>query len=107
MRLSGSAIGRRSMPEMRFTIRWPDGRQECCYSPSLVIKEHLEPGESYLLADFLDRSSTALGIASDRVRAKYGFPCTRALGQLALIEQACARYSDQADARVLIEFFEE
>ncbi len=27
------------MPEMRFVIAWPDGREETCYSPSLVIRD--------------------------------------------------------------------
>ena len=35
------------MPEMRFVIRWPDGRRESCYSPSLVIRDFLREGESY------------------------------------------------------------
>ena len=93
------------MPEMRFRIRWPDGRQEACYSPSLVIKEFFAPGESYRLPDFLARSRDALTIASERVRARYGFPCSRALGQLGRIE-AEARDQDPAGA-VLIEGFEE
>ena len=29
------------MPEMSFDISWPDGSIERCYSPSLVIKDHL------------------------------------------------------------------
>ena len=60
------------MPEMRFVIRWPDGVVESCYSPSLVVKEFFAPGESYPLADFVERSRTALHIASERVEAKYG-----------------------------------
>ena len=52
------------MPEMRFHIRWPNGTVETCYSPSLVVKDFFSPGESYALADFLQRSRTALGIAS-------------------------------------------
>ena len=52
------------MPEMRFRIRWPDGRLETCYSPSLVVKDYLVEGESYTLADFLDRSRAALSIAA-------------------------------------------
>jgi uncharacterized repeat protein (TIGR04042 family) len=40
------------MPEMRFIIRWPDGRQESCYSPSLVIRDFLREGESYPVPDF-------------------------------------------------------
>ena len=26
------------MPEMTFAVRWPDGRVEECYSPSLVVQ---------------------------------------------------------------------
>ena len=81
------------MPEMRFVIRWPDGEEVSCYSPSLVVKDYLVPGASYGLADFVDRSRIALGIASQRVQAKYGVPCSRALGQLRDIE---ARASDFA-----------
>ncbi len=95
------------MPEMRFRIRWPDGVLETCYSPSLVIKEHLSPGESYALADFVDRTRTALLIASDRVLAKYGRPCALALSQLARIEVAGGAYAGHPDARVLVDGFEE
>jgi uncharacterized repeat protein (TIGR04042 family) len=55
------------MPEMWFVVRWPDGSSETCYSPSLVIKEHFSEGGVYGVEDFLDRSRTALRIASDRV----------------------------------------
>jgi uncharacterized repeat protein (TIGR04042 family) len=85
---------------MRFEIVWPDGQRETCYSPSLVVQEHLTPGEAYTVADFFARSRTALVIASDRVRAKYGFPCSRAMGQLARIEAAATRYADDPQARV-------
>lgn len=95
------------MPEMHFHIRWPDGESERCYSPSLVIKEHFEPGQSYDLADFLGRSRLALTIASDRVRARYGHPCSLALGQLARIEARAARYRSAPAAAVHVERFEE
>ena len=95
------------MPEMRFHIQWPDGTRESCYSPSLVVTEHFAPGESYALADFLARSQTALHIASDRVKAKYGRACSLALGQLARIEAGCARFADIEDARVRVEAFEQ
>ncbi len=95
------------MPEMRFHIRWPDGRREACYSPSLVIKDYLAPGQSYPLADFLERSRTALTIASDRVQAKYGMACSRALGQLARIEAEAARFAAESGATVSVEAFEE
>lgn len=90
------------MPEMRFTIRWPDGTDESCYSPSLVIRDYFAPGESYALADFLAKSREALTIASQRVEARYGFPCSRAMGQLARIEAAGRSYSTLPDARVAV-----
>lgn len=80
------------MPEMRFHIRWPDGVKEVCYSPSLVIKDYLTVGETYAPAEFLAKARTALLIASDRVKEKYGMPCSRALAQLARIEAASAAF---------------
>ena len=58
------------MPEMHFTVRWPDGCEHTCYSPSLIVQEYLTPGQRYALPDFLQRTHTALSIASERVRAK-------------------------------------
>ena len=95
------------MPEMRFTIRWPDGTREHCYSPSLVVKDYLTPGESYALADFLARSREALSIASARVAARYGFPCSRAMAQIARLEAAGRTYAPHPEARVAVEAFEE
>ncbi|WP_375464936.1 MSMEG_0570 family nitrogen starvation response protein [uncultured Methylobacterium sp.] len=92
------------MPEMRFHIRWPDGAREACYSPSLVIKDHLAAGQDYPVAEFVALSRTALGIASERVRARYGFPCGRALAQLARIEAGARR---QEAGTVRVEAFEE
>ncbi len=75
------------MPEMQFQVRWPNATETSHYSPSLVIEEHLSPGQSYELTDFLQRSSTALGIASERVRVRYGTPCGRALAERNSIER--------------------
>lgn len=93
------------MPEMRFVIAWPDGRKEACYSPSLVIRDFFTEGQTYALADFLDRSRKALTIASDRVEAKYGYPCSLALGQLARIEQTASPFFPDADATIRCETF--
>jgi uncharacterized repeat protein (TIGR04042 family) len=95
------------MPEMRFLIRWPDGRAESCYSPSLVVKDYLVPGATYRLADFVGRSRTALNIASARVKAKYGFSCSSAMDQLARIETAAQAFSHLPDACVMVDSFEE
>ncbi len=90
------------MPEMRFQIEWPDGSQEICYSPSLIVKEYFTPDQSYDLPDFVARSRTALTIASDRVKAKYGFSCGLALGQLQEIEATAAKYKGQLPSKVKI-----
>jgi len=92
------------MPEMRFDIEWPDGGRESCYSPSLVIKDYFAPGQSYSLAEFLALSRTALNIASARVQAKFGFPCSRALGQLARIEAAAVRFSESGGNVAILSF---
>nr|WP_262561681.1 MSMEG_0570 family nitrogen starvation response protein [Acaryochloris sp. CCMEE 5410] len=93
------------MPEIRFQIQWPDGTQETCYSPSLVVKDYLEPGNIYELSDFIARSQTALTIASNRVKAKYGMPCSLALGQLQSLETRAQTYQDLANPKVqMIQF---
>lgn len=88
------------MPEMRFVVTWPDGSEESCYSPSLVIRDYFSEGETYPLADFVSRSRKALHIASDRVEAKLGHPCSLALGQLSRIEASAERFADHPDASV-------
>ncbi|MBW4658542.1 MAG: MSMEG_0570 family nitrogen starvation response protein [Drouetiella hepatica Uher 2000/2452] len=95
------------MPEIRFQIQWPDGSQETCYSPSLIVKEYFTPEQSYPLEDFVTRSRTALQIASDRVKAKYGYPCGLALGQLDEIESKAIQFHNLPQPQVqVIRFIE-
>ncbi len=75
------------MPEMHFRVRWPNGATVSCYSPSYVIEDYLCVGQSYPVLDFVARTRTALEIASERVRQRYGFACSSALEQQAAIEQ--------------------
>lgn len=89
------------MPEMTFTVRWPDGAADRCYSPSLVVREHLAAGTTYPLGEFVARSRTALTIASERVREKYGVACTAAMAQLEQIETTAARFDATATVEVL------
>ena len=93
------------MPELHFAIRWPDGTKETCYSPSTIIRDHFTPGTHYQLPEFLTRSRNALMAASDRVRQRYGSPCSLALGQLARIEATATRYADTTE--ILFESFRE
>jgi uncharacterized repeat protein (TIGR04042 family) len=95
------------MPETRFKIRWPDGAEAICYSPSSIVKSYFDLERDYELADFVARSQTALNIASNRVRAKYGRACGLALGQLADIEATAAQFYSQSRPIVrVIEFIE-
>jgi uncharacterized repeat protein (TIGR04042 family) len=80
------------MPEMTFDVRWPDGRVQACYSPSLVIHDHLETGVDYTIDDFMARVSTALNIAAERVKAKYGFYCSSAMRTLDAVEFIAAQF---------------
>lgn len=89
------------MPEMRFLIRWPDGSEESCYSPSLVMHDHLSVGTSYPVAEFLRRAGAGLDAASERVRAKYGMACTGALEQMQRLQHESRRFP--AEAPVLVE----
>ncbi len=73
------------MPEVMFKVKWPNGRIDDCYSPSTVIFDYLEEGESYSVKDFVELSSQALNLASERVFKKYGFRCTSAEVQLSKI----------------------
>ena len=62
----------------------------------------LAPGERYALADFMQRTRDALGQASERVCAKYGFACSQAMDQLAQIELTAARFAATADPHVTV-----
>ncbi|WP_209543930.1 MSMEG_0570 family nitrogen starvation response protein [Variovorax sp. 1615] len=89
------------MPVTHFRVRWPDAGESRCYSPSSVVREHFAPGERYARDEFLRRAREALGIASERVRARYGFACSQAMDQLAEIERIAARFEPGAEVTVL------
>lgn len=89
------------MPEMTFVVEWPNGTRQSCYSPSLVMHDHLEAGKSYPVAELVARTRTALNEASERVRAKFGFYCSSASDQLAAIERTAARFEPFENTRVL------
>lgn len=88
------------MPEMSLHIRWPDGSEDDCYSPSSVIRDFFAPGTAYPLGQFLDLSRTALSRASQRVEAVYGHPCSMAAAELARIEARGRAFAGQPAAQV-------
>ncbi|OUM03497.1 MSMEG_0570 family nitrogen starvation response protein [Variovorax sp. JS1663] len=88
------------MPAMTYMLRWPDASQTIAYSPSLVIQDYFAPGSSYALPVFMEKLREATGIANERVKAKFGFACSRASDQLEAIEAEARRFSDLPEARV-------
>lgn len=65
------------MPEVLLTLYWPDGLTSQLYSPSTVILDHLPPGQQFSVAELHAKGLEGLHQASERVRARYGFACTR------------------------------
>ncbi|WP_250494235.1 MSMEG_0570 family nitrogen starvation response protein [Caballeronia sp. GAWG1-1] len=90
------------MPVMHFRIRWPDGVEANCYSPSTVVGEFFTPGNTFPVDDFVARSREALTIGSERVREKYGFACSAAMDQLAQIEADAGRFDARPGALVTV-----
>lgn len=89
------------MPEATFTVRWPDGAVTDCWSPSLVVHDHLDEGATYTVEEFTRRSAAALAEGSERVRAHYGFACTASAASLDRIELRAATHAPDARVEVL------
>ena len=82
------------MPEMQFSVRWPDSTETTHYSPSLVVESHLTPHSAYAIPDFLAPPPPAREPARQRVRARFGFPCSRALSARDDIARRAAGFTD-------------
>jgi uncharacterized repeat protein (TIGR04042 family) len=91
------------MPAVMFRVRWPDSTVSECYSPSTVIRDFLQAGEAYPLADFVQRTQSALTLASERVQAKYGFACSAAADQMQDIQIRARDFTHAHEAVVTIE----
>ncbi len=83
------------MPAVHFHVRWPDGQEEPCYSPSTVLHQHFQSGDRMTLAEFVARADKALNEASERVASKFGYYCSSAADQLVVIRQRASEYPDQ------------
>ena len=88
------------MPEKTFTVQWPDGEQENCYSPSSTIDQFIKKGDVYELQDFLQRTTDGLNNASERVRQRYGFACSSAQDQLHRIKLKAEKF--MGDEKTLV-----
>ena len=72
-----------------------DGQSSTLYSPSTVILEYLKPGDSMRVSELESLGVTALRAASERVRARYGFACTRTDEEESQPRQWIARYKPE------------
>lgn len=88
------------MPEVQLKLEWPDGRTTLLYSPSSVILRYLQPGQSLAVADLASRGTEALRLASERVRARYGFACTRADEEEQQLLQTATGYAKDQLVRI-------
>jgi uncharacterized repeat protein (TIGR04042 family) len=81
------------MPEVMLELHWPDGEASRFYSPSTVVYEFLKPGDNLSIAELEQRGLAALSEASERVRARYGFACTRTDEEASKLQKRLAMYS--------------
>ena len=88
------------MPEVWLQLEWPDGRISRLYSPSTVMLQHLPPGRECSVSELQEAGLRALAEASERVRARYGFACTRTDEEAARLRQLAREYDPQGRVRV-------
>ena len=80
--------GGSDMPVMHFRIRWPDGVEANCYSPSTVVGEFFAPGDELCRSTISSRArARRWASARNACAQKYGFACSAAMDQLARIEE--------------------
>jgi uncharacterized repeat protein (TIGR04042 family) len=89
------------MPETYFDIRWPNGKEQSCYSPSSVVSEFFQAESDYPLAEFMSLSESALSQASERVKLKFGYYCSSAADQLKQLQQTATQYNATDTVTVL------
>lgn len=88
------------MPEVVLQLCWPDGEASRFYSPSTVVYKFLQPGDTLSVAELEKKGLAALREASERVRARYGFACTRTDEEALKLRQSIARYSASDEVKI-------
>lgn len=88
------------MPEVIFQLCWPDGEASQFYSPSTVVYEYLKPGDALSVAELEQKGLAALKEASERVRARYGFACTRTDEEASKLKRRVALYKSTDTVRI-------
>lgn len=94
------------MPAVNFYVRWPDGKEEKCYSPSTVIYDYFKPGDVVPLSEFMRLAESALTLASERVASRYGYYCSSAVDQLSQLKRRVTEFEDQGREVVVMSMSE-
>jgi putative flavoprotein involved in K+ transport len=81
------------MPEIEFTVGWPDGRSQRCTCPSRSIEGAIVTGARYPVPEFLRRTQAAFEVAAGRLRALRGFGCSAAAQLLEELDAIAASFA--------------
>ena len=84
------------MPEVFIQIIWPTGMPDSVYSPSSVIKNYFKAGESLTVEQFQRKVEEALINASQRVKERFGFECSSAMGELDRLNMITNKIDDKS-----------
>ena len=75
------------MPEVYVQIIWPNEAPDRVYSPSSIIKNYFKTGDVLTVEQFQNKADEALLNASKRVKEKFGFECTSAMGEMERLKE--------------------
>ena len=89
------------MPETFFKVKWPNGQEQDCYSPSSVVSDYFTENTEYTLQDFISLSEKALNEASERVKLKFGFYCSSAADQLSQLKSKARQFEPSEQITIL------
>lgn len=89
------------MPITYVHIEWPDRQKDQIYSPSSVIENYFNIGETITINDLLTKSNEALAEASERVRKKFGYACTSAQAESHRIKEKSDEYEASKKVKII------
>ena len=89
------------MPALNFEIEWPNGEVMECYSPSTIVLQYFQAGDTLTVDELIAVSRTALNMASNRVEERFGFDCTAAREQRDKILRKAACFESGELVRIL------
>ena len=89
------------MPALNFEIEWPNGEVMECYSPSTIVLQYLQLGDTFTIDELIAVSRTALNMAGERVKERFGFECAAAAEQRDKILRNAACFGSGETVRIL------